>query len=258
MIRRDERAVTDVIGFILVFGLVATTVAIVSVSGLSTLQDARNAEQINNAERAFDVLADNMADIYQEGAPHRATEVSLDDATMNTATSVRINVSGEEKSSGDLETITNVQSRPVLWRSTQSAETEIAYSLGAVVRADRESGVMVNEPPFVLQDDRMLLTIVKTRTDNPKSLSGTTVRVRGNQERSSSSVLTGVDDSYDEVKINITSSRAGVWEQYFERKAITNSCSIDEETGRERVSCTLDAPKEMYVTVNGVNVELER
>ncbi len=258
MSRRDERAVTDVIGFVLVFGLVATTVAIISVNGLGTLQDSRNAEQVNNAERAFDVLDDNMADVYQEGAPHRATEISLVKAQLNTATVARMNVTAKNTSSGNWETISTVQAQPIVWTTTQGRETEIAYSFGAVVRAQREGGVVLNEPPLVLEDDKMFLSIVKTQTNEPKSLSGTTIRVRGSQARSASQVLDGELSSFDRLRINVTTPRAGIWQRYFEQKPMTRSCSIDEETGTERVSCTLDVPEELYVSVNGISVALEK
>ncbi|MFB6178317.1 MAG: hypothetical protein ABEI77_01175 [Halorientalis sp.] len=256
MTRRDERAVSDVIGFMLVFGLVATTVAIISVSGLNTLQHTRNAEQINNAERAFDVLADNMADIYRSGAPHRATEISLENAQLNTATTVKMNVSGID-SGGNRHTISDVQAQPIVWESSQDS-TQIAYSLGGIVRASRQGGVMVHAPPFVFDDHRMLLLIPKTQTNTPKSLGGATIRVRGNKARSAGQVLTERLDTYQSLQINVTSPRAGVWKRYFEAKAVTQSCSIDHATGRKRVSCTLDVPDQLYVTVSGIDMGLEK
>jgi len=56
----DRRAVSDVVGYVLVFSLVSLTVGVVSVAGVGALQDARDVEQANNAERAFDVLGDNV------------------------------------------------------------------------------------------------------------------------------------------------------------------------------------------------------
>ena len=257
MDRADERGVTDVIGFILVFGLVATTVAIISINGMGTLQDSRDAEQVNNAERAYDVLADNMADVYQEGAPHRATEISLEKAQLNTATTVRLNVSGVD-SSDNYYPIKDVRAQPIVWESTEATQSTIAYSFGAVVRADRQGGVIVNEPPFVLEDDRMILMAVKTQTTEPQSMSGTTVRVRGSKAQSGSTVRTDQLDAYSRLEINVTTPRAAIWKRYFERKDVTTSCSIDEETGRERVSCEISPPPDqLYVTVSSIDVEVE-
>ncbi|MFD1587292.1 hypothetical protein ACFR9U_09870 [Halorientalis brevis] len=258
MSRRDERAVSDVIGFVLVFGLVATTVAIISVSGLGTLQDSRNAEQINNAERAFDVLADNMADVHQEGAPHRATEISLEKAQLNTATVVRMNVTAKNTTSGSWETIRNVQAQPIVWTATRGRETQIAYSFGAVVRSQRDGGVVLNRPPLVLEDDRMFLTIVKTQTNSPKSLSGTTIRVRASEARSAGQIRDDELSHYGQLRINVTTPRADIWQQYLERKEVVTSCAIDEETGTSRVSCALDVPEELYVSVSGITVALEK
>lgn len=258
MIRTDDRGVSDVIGFILVFGLVATTTAVISVNGLSVLQDTRNAEQVNNAERAFDVLADNLEDVYQEGAPHRATEISLEKARLNTATTARINVSGVD-GSGDMTSVINLQTQPIVWEGERTDGTQIAYELGAVVRSDRQGGVVVNDPPFVLDRERMLFMVVDTQTNSPKSLSGTTIRVRGNRGLSRGAIYDFKND-YDEMRVNVTSPRATVWKRYLEQKDITrtDSCSIDDNEGTARVSCVLDPPEKLYVTISTVGIELER
>ena len=58
-----DRAVSDVVSYILVFALIISTVGIVSVSGISGLQDSRDGERVENAQRGFDLLADDVEDI---------------------------------------------------------------------------------------------------------------------------------------------------------------------------------------------------
>lgn len=260
MMRGDDRGVTDVIGFVLIFGLVASTVAIISVNGLSVLEDTRSAEQVNNAERAFDVLADNLADIYQEGAPHRATEISLEKARLNTATAANITVSGVDTASGTRTTLAQARIQPIVWESSQAKETQLAYEFGAVVRKGRQGGLMVNDPPFVFDDERTHLLLVRS-TGPEESLSGATIRVRGtkgNRKGSTKGFAFHKDDlsSYSELKITITSPRATVWKQYLTKNDM--SCSMDEVEGTDRVSCTTSKPDQLYVTISGVKISLER
>ena len=68
-----DRGVSEVLGYALVFSLVIVTVSIISVSGLSGYQNAQSFERQSNAEKAYDVMHNNIEDIYYKGAPSRAT-----------------------------------------------------------------------------------------------------------------------------------------------------------------------------------------
>ena len=89
---RNHRAVSEIIGFVLVFSLILGTITIVYVGGLSGLDDARNAERVNNAERAFDVMANNFQQMGRGDAPNRATEIKLADAQLTTTPNRAVNV----------------------------------------------------------------------------------------------------------------------------------------------------------------------
>ena len=79
----DTRGVSEIVGFILVFSLVLGTITLVYASGLSGLDDTRDAERITNAERAFDVLANNFQQMGRGEAPNRATEIKLAEAQLS-------------------------------------------------------------------------------------------------------------------------------------------------------------------------------
>lgn len=76
----NDRGVSDTLGFVFVFAIILSTVAVVTTIGMAGLQDTRDVERVNNAERAFDILGDNMEDIADRGAPSRATEVKVEEA----------------------------------------------------------------------------------------------------------------------------------------------------------------------------------
>ena len=88
----DERGVSDVVGFVLVFALVTATVGVVYTTGIQGLTGSRDVERVNNAERAFDVFANNVDDVIRRGAPSRATEVKLADADLHYGAPVTVNL----------------------------------------------------------------------------------------------------------------------------------------------------------------------
>lgn len=247
-----RRAVTDVVGYVLVFSLVVSVVALVSVTGFGSLEDARSAEQANNAERAFDVLSDNVADIYADGAPSRATEISLRDATVQTSGTIIVNVTAHDTTSNAKFTFEKT-SRPVVWEGTR--DTEIVYSLGTTLRDEPEGGVVLEPGPFRFDTERTVLRVVQLRNRDGQSFSGSTVRIRAVRD-TSNVLLTERTGRYDKAFLNITTPRAAIWQAHLDRYPDTD-CSVESRPAGETVVCELDDREELFVTLTRVSIDIE-
>lgn len=169
----DDRGVSEVISFALIFSLIVATVALVYVSGIGGLEDTRASERITNAERAFDVLADNIADIHREGAPSRATEIKLADARLQFGDSTRITVQVENLNEtltegGNTSTVTI---DPIVYSSDSGPK--LVYSNGGVFRQDRGGTVVNRRPSFLFPDDggerTAVVPAIQTRNVGPDS-----------------------------------------------------------------------------------------
>ncbi|MBO4248141.1 hypothetical protein IL252_09975 [Halomicrobium sp. IBSBa] len=249
-----DRAVSEVLGFALVFGMVVASVAIISVSGLGTLQDVRDAEQTNNAQRAFDVLADNMADIHQRGAPSRATEVSLGSAQLYTGENVTINVTAIDRDTADGNESVERSVRPIVYEG--DGAQRLVYEGGAVFQLSRDGGFTTVEPPLVVRDGRVLVPIVQTRTERVRSVAGSTVLVRANQQ-SSAVAVAGTGGQFENVSVTVTSPRWELWQQSFEQTALS-ACAPDP--GADSVTCYLEpgtSPDRLYVPVHEIDLTIE-
>jgi hypothetical protein len=245
------RGQSEVLGFALVFGLVLSAVALIAVFGFGALEDTRDSEELNNAERAFDVLADNMADIHQDGTPSRATEISLQNAQLEAGDTVTFNltfVGPQESISRPLE--------PIVFRS---GDAEVVYVAGAILRSQREGGVMIKEPPFLIDTDRLVLPIIETQNvGDITSTGGQTVRVRGlRRQRQFVADMVKNPSPYDEAIINITSPRSDIWQTYLEEQDGMDC----RDTGLENnIRCTMDgsdAPNSVFVSRTVINWEIE-
>jgi len=252
-----DRGVSDVIGFVLVFSLVATTVGIVSVTGFDVLNDARNSEQVSNGQRAFDVLADNLEDIHESGAPSRSTEVDLTDAQLTTSETIIVNLSWEDTSDARPRESVNYSSRPIVWESSSEADAEVVYSLGAVVRSSAGTGeVMLKEPPFVLKQDRLLLPLVRTTVDEPQTVGGSTVRVNG-VGTGSALVNASTTGEYDVVWLNITTPRTDAWQSYLGGKDVTERCVTEATPRGGVVACEFETADEFYASAQTIGIEIQ-
>jgi hypothetical protein len=252
-----------VVGFVLVFAVITTTVGVVSVFGFGGLENSRNVAQLDNTERAFDVLDDNLADIYREGAPSRATEVKLADAELAMGESEEVALVVPNGPS-PTETF-----RPVVYRSV-GRDASLVYEAGAVIRVEEGGAVMVNEPPMRFDETRTILTLVQTTEGDARSISGeTTVLVRARETGSKVLHPEGVSEPDLTVgagdtltfRFETTPTRAPAWERYFESKIDwTGDDECDVSPGTGRVVCTLEGSEvmeELYVTKSTIEVTFE-
>jgi hypothetical protein len=254
-----DRAVSDVVSYVLIFSMVSVTVGVVSVAGVASLQDVRDVEQVSNTERAFEVLADNLADVHREGAPTRATEISLANGGLSTTSNATINVSGW--SGGSLEFTTgDVTNDVIRWRASGVGGEELAYEFGAVVRSSGSGGILTRGGPFQMDTDRTIISIVQTRATDTGKFGEGIVRVRG--ERSIPSIVhSGDATTLDRLWLNMTTDHGIAWNGYLDDRPGTD-CTLDDTGDRDRLECRLTnttiTRSELYVTVHPVNIALER
>ncbi|MHB9285702.1 hypothetical protein ACKVMT_01515 [Halobacteriales archaeon Cl-PHB] len=249
-----DRGVSEVLGYVFVFSLVVTTVAVVSIAGLGQLQDARNAEQINNAERAFDLLATNIDDVAKRGAPSRATEMRLDDASIAVAEPVEFNITAIDDSDQSNNISESYDIWPIRYRSDDSP-TEILYVSGAIMRSQRQSAFVLQDPSIQAADGKVVFPLIQTRTRSAVSRGGGTVRIRAVHAKTDlvASNKTGL---WDRFYVNITTPRAAAWNQTLgSREAFT--CNVDDSGSTDRVWCKATNPNRVHVPLVQVDVELD-
>jgi len=222
----SERAVSDVVGFVLVFSLITITVALVYTSGVGSLQDARTAEQLDNAQMAFDVLRSNVDDVVNRGSPARSTTLRLSAATLRAGDPVTVNVSSANGS----------VSRSVTPLIYELDGNEIVYVDGAVLRAQGGNAAMLAAPNARF-GDVALVPVVDTYVPGTAAVGGgrtlVTARVVDPERRQV--------DRYTEAPFhaNVTTTRPGPWERYFDRHC--TNVTTAAAGARTTVSCQLNA-----------------
>lgn len=244
---RSERArgLSDVVGFVLVFGLVVSAVAVVSVGGFQLLEDARDSQQATNAEQALDVLDGNVEDLAVRGAPRRSTEVLLSDAELAFGDPVTFNVTtnGSDHYAADVT--------PLIYRTDGGAE--LVYVNGAVLRQyDGDDGAyLANEPRFSAGDRTFVpFVVTSARSDGASATNARRVLVR-----------TVVNDREvrtleDPDTLNVTTPRAAAWERYLEDELGDDTDCLGPANGLDgKVSCPLPGD-EVYVQAVVVHVSV--
>lgn len=254
-----DRAISEVIGFVLVFSLIVATVGVVYVLGFGGLADTRDAEQLSNAERAFDVLGDNLNDITRGNAPTRATELKLYDAQLSLADGPFVNVTITSGASGSPSYKRSFD--PIVYTAEES-DTKLVYANGAVIRVDGDAGVLKRRPPMVFRADGgtrvATIPIVQTRSAATQHVGGDrTVLVRADK---ASTVLMNTDHISESgytvnLSISSTTDRAPVWERHLDDRietayGVSDPCQLASSA---IVACTFDVDR-LYVAVTYIEV----
>ena len=252
---RNHRAASEIIGFVLVFSLILGTITIVYIGGLSGLDEARNAERVNNAERAFDVMANNFQQMGRGDAPNRATEIKLADAQLTTSGNQQVSINSSGMS-------TAAAASPVTIRYDAPGDSRVVYENGAVIRVDDGAAIMRREPDFLFSDGKAVVRFIELRGSN-QGVAGTASTVLVRAERTQSQVLVNRGQS-DDVTIEMQThpDRADVWEEYWIEQVeaatgTTPNCAqstIDADT--VKVTCWGFAVEELAVSRVRVRVTL--
>lgn len=236
----DDRSVSEVVGYVIIFALVISVIGFITALGMPTLEGVQENEQAANAERAFDVVADNMGAVYERNAPSRATEIDLGDSEIYYGDNVTMTVeAGFEEYEREF--------RPVILRVND--DTSLVYEGGAVFREERNGGFVLRDSPFLLSEDRVHVPIVKTTAPAIESAGGTTILLRG-KSANRSEIYSGSGD----VTIEIESPRYEIWEQHFEEHPGVEDPVVDE--AEQSVEASIDGVDTVLVTEQRIEVSL--
>lgn len=247
-----DRGVSEALGFVMVFALITGTVGVVYATGIAGLHGAQEAEKLENVERAFDVLADNIEDLHRSGAPSRATELKLAGGSIGTGGAVTFEITAVN-SSDPLDNRTYVRTvEPIVYQDADGPS--ILYVQGAVIRSQSGGAVMLSEPPWIVGPNRTVLPQIGTQGEDSIAGSATVLVVTERQSRSLQPPFEVNGSATAVVNVTVTSERVGAWKRYFEDRGFTE---IDGTVADDNVTYQFET-ETLYVPKTGVTVTINR
>ncbi|AGB36977.1 DUF7289 family protein [Natronococcus occultus] len=161
----DDRAVSELLSFVLVFGLVFGSVAVLSVAGLGIVDDHREAEQLRTAERGVTSLAAELEDLARNpGLERRSGVVPLGDGSLTVGGGTELGLVVDGDPVGD-----PIELGAVAYRS---GDETVAYDGGAVVRADEETSRFRTRPPVSCRGGTATVSLVQVESADPTVRTG--------------------------------------------------------------------------------------
>jgi hypothetical protein len=243
-LEHSQDAVSEVVGYTLLLGIIVLGIGIISLTALPIIQDAKEQAYLKNVEQGFTVL-DSKASLASIGKqPTQIVQMytQAGDITVNDSGLSRIKV-----------TFTNGTATYVVYNESmgtiqyQLGDNKIAYEGGGVFRKYPGEGdpVMITPPEFHYNGETLTLPII--RINSNQSVGGTgVITLRLVSGQTPNVLFPNPDDNPEytnplllgkQVNVVIKSDYYKAWAKY-----------IEERT--EATVITNDANKEATVTLN--------
>ncbi|WP_227130672.1 DUF7289 family protein [Halorubellus salinus] len=227
--RDDERAVSDVLAFIIVFSIIITSVALVYGTGFSSIREVRDGEQKANAERALEAVALSMSDLVKGEATRRGGSLNLGGGQLQVdeSTDIEVVVDGTE---------VTPDPNPVGSFEFYVDDTAVAYESGGVFRRDGSASVTVLQPTMKCTGESAVVSLVAVTST--QGAIGATDNVEVTMAEESTELLYAETGSGIGVEVDVDGSDyTTAWERTLEEQGWS-----DDDTGIDNgeMSCTTD------------------
>lgn len=238
----SERAVSDMIAFMLVFATIIVSVALLSTFGMQAMTDYQESEQLQNAERAMVSLSDNFDDVLRhDGIEQRYGELSLREGTVSTGdsgTKLNISIGGGDPigtDSGEFADYGDGTTADLGEFAYSTDGNRIAYEGGGLVRGDESESwsTALKRPQLRCGDDVAIISLVTISADDRSIQSSGGLGLTMSVEDRSSRVYTGEDN----VSITVVDSAyEDAWNSTLESGGwgdnAPQTCEFDGGSGR--------------------------
>jgi len=213
----DERGVSEVLSYILVFSVVTVTIAFVLGNGVGAVTSTQQNARIDAATSGVAILDKSVQTVYQTGVPRRATELKPNGGTLSVGG--RFDVDIEISRDGDSLFRYGAASS----RFTHTIDDQsVGLALGARFRSGPGRVAMIDDPPFLFNESRTNLPLVlftgadSVSTGSPVQIVASSENDRLLAHRSQTS---GTPYTV-ELTIETTPERAAAWDRYFQREGL--------------------------------------
>lgn len=219
---RSSRGVSDVLGYIMIFGIIITLTFVATTTGITEIRSQQQGEQIATVERGFQILDRSFETIQTHKDSRKATPMNIQSGSIGYGETATITI-GEWDTGSDEFTAdnTSIDTRTITY---QNGDTELVYEGGLLFndRSGRDT-LSRTDTGFVVEDSKAVIPIVSLNTPNPDfgSAPSGEIVVQSTYTSDTQSVSTRTV-SGNPLKIEIDSSKPAGWERQLTDEGFEN------------------------------------
>lgn len=222
---KSRLAVSEPLGYVLLFSVsIIVVVAIIGI-GIPNINEDMNNKKVITIEKSFTVLDSNISDLLWKGNEKRKTSMKVYNIQEVEPKSVKLRFANGRQIYSEYT--------PLKYENTE-IEHEVVYENDLVLSFSEETQYAVDTASFRRSEDTAAIPFIKTTViDTPNQPNE---RVAITTEKTTSDI-TEVDVSSQDVFFEIESTNPEVWRQQLSSNSMFSSCSIVAE----QVSCEIDS-----------------
>lgn len=254
MTRRD-RAQSNVLGFILFFGIITTLVGAGAFFGINSLNQVTNSDGQAAAQSSMLQVRGDMYDLAS-GAPLRTTELELLDSTVKYGAPITISISATS-SNGTMETQV-VKPTPVVYNIN---DVRYVYVSGAVFLQQDHGAVMKEGPSLRIDQEQAIIPLINmTHHDGPPTLSyagdgtGYVVSHKWESNVTRFEPQDGGDPVTATATMTVRTPRTKMWAKWFENNPRFSNVQVDD--AQNTVSAEFQT-KRLFIKTVDVRVKFD-
>ncbi len=250
----SEDGVSEAVGYLIITGVIVTAIAIAYVLGYPTLQNMISNGHLQNMERGFIVLGNNVDRIMEQSTPMQSTELNIQGGTLANVREGKINVTCYDKY-GSMVTMGGTG--PETWDTTTviydyPGSRAIGYECGGTMERFGVGGAVLKAPKMVVGDPFIIPIVDLFGSGGNKGGSGLVkVLVYGGESN-----LINYDGVKD-VNISVTSDFYMAWSSYFEDLGLDTSVDNANRTAYGNYTAPPDKPDGISVVIVNKPIVLE-
>lgn len=151
----SEDAVSEVVDFVTILGIMLLSISIISVAGFPMIQKAQEANHIENTIQSFIVMGENLNKVVSGQAPSQSVELKMYDDTISIIqdsvreSKINITLNSSESFEGSLGVI-----------EADFDDVSIAYeNTGVWVKYNSGKTIMLSKPNFIESNDSLFIPV---------------------------------------------------------------------------------------------------
>lgn len=246
-----DRAVSHLVGFVLIFGIIMLGATTALVVGEDHLDDVRDHEQTVNAERAMTLVGQNLNGLAYSRSASTVGTLNLNDGQLRKGNVSNVSVR-----------ISNSRPTDSTWTVPMGSlvyevdDTQVRYESGMLIRSDRGNGVALSAHHLTCSGDRAIVSITTLNGSDGRQLGSGRVSIEAFENRTHLLYpinRSGLDAASDATSVTVNlrnSTHSDVW----------NSTLDDSQwtpTGDE-YQCDVGADGEVYLRQTIIDVDFQR
>ncbi len=209
---QSDSAVSEVVGYTLVFGIVVLAIGLIYVTGIPALQSTKDATQFKSIEQGFMILNTDLSKVALDQSPVRTTKLGTAEGGMLASDPAACNISLKIFESGNEQFNDTIELGRIEFVSGVGS---ISCENGAVITRYGSGSFMTIKPRmFKSNQDPIMFSLIKVN-DSSRSASGGISQITISNPRFNESLF-NTPEVYEngEMEIKVDSEYADSWARF--------------------------------------------